>query len=95
MLKQNRHWLDRLADRADLPGEADVGQTVVELAGDRRVLIEHHRGVIQYGRNQICVRVRYGTVLVCGCELELARMTKQQLVICGRIDRVELCRRGK
>ena len=94
-MKQYRHWLDRLADQTDLPGEMDMGQTVVELAGDRRVLIEHHRGVIQYGHQQICVRVRYGTLLVAGEALELARMTKQQLVICGRIDRVELCRRGK
>ena len=94
-MKQNRHWLERLADQADLPGEMEMGKTVVELAGDRRVLIEHHSGVTQYGRTQICVRVRYGTVRILGCDLELARMSKQQLIISGRIDRVELCRRGK
>lgn len=94
-MKQNRRWLDRLADQADLPGEAGIGQPLVELAGDRRVLIEHHQGVIQYGKEQICVKVRYGTVLVTGCGLELARMTKEQLVICGRIDSVTLNRRRR
>lgn len=94
-MKQSRHWLDRLADQADLPGEAGIGQPLIELAGDRRVLIEHHQGVTQYGREKICVKVKYGTVAVCGCGLELARMTKGQLIICGRIDSVNLVRRGK
>lgn len=93
-LRENRHWLERLSEAADLPGENPPGQPIVELAGDRRVLIEHHRGVIQYGREQICVKVKYGTVTICGCGLELARMTKDQLVICGQIQSVSLCRRG-
>ena len=33
-------------------------------------------------------------VCVCGCHLELIHMTKEQLVICGRIDSVALQRRG-
>lgn len=94
-MKQNRRWLDRLADQADLPGEAGMGLPLVELAGDRRVLIERHQGVIQYGKEQICVKVRYGCVTVIGCGLELARMTKEQLIICGRIDGVRLERRGR
>lgn len=94
-MKQNRRWLDRLADQADLPGEAGFGAPLVELAGDRRVLIEHHQGVIQYGKEQICVKVRYGTVMVSGCGLELARMTKEQLIICGQIHSVTLQRRGR
>ena len=43
---------------------------------------------------QIVVKVKYGYVCVCGCGLELMRMTKEQLVIRGRIDGVTLQRRG-
>lgn len=93
-LKENRHWLDRLAEAADLPGENPPGQPIIELAGDTRVLIEHHRGVIQYGCEKISVKVKFGTVSICGYGLELAQMTKEQLVISGRIDSVTLCRRG-
>ncbi len=90
---KDRRWLDFLADQADLPGEAGLGQPLVELAGDRRVLIEHHLGVIQYGRECICVKVKYGAVSVEGCALELARMSREQLIICGRIDRISINRR--
>lgn len=93
-MRQKRDWLQRLTEGADLPGEASPALPLVELAGDRRVLIEHHRGVTQYGTDRICVNVKFGQVAVCGCGLELARMTREQLVICGRIDSVTLLRRN-
>lgn len=92
-LKEKMRWLDRLSEAADLPGENPPGQPIVEVAGDRRVLIEHHRGVVQYGSDKICVKVKFGTVCICGCALELAHMTREQLIISGRIDSVTLCRR--
>ncbi len=77
-------------DRLDLPGEPMPGQPVVEIAGTGRVLIEHHGGVTEYGCSRIRVKVGYGAVCVCGTDLELKRMTKDQLVIGGIIDCVSL-----
>lgn len=94
-MRSRKNWVERLADSADLSGEPMPLQPLVELAGDRRVLIENHRGVVQYSRERICVKVRYGTVAVCGCGLELSRMTKEQLVISGRIDAITVTRRGE
>ena len=37
----------------------------------------------------------FGRVLVCGENLELARMTQRQLVITGRVEGVTLMRRGR
>lgn len=88
-------WMQRLTDQMDLSGEPLPGVPVVELAGDRRVLIERHGGVTQYSREKICVKVRYGLVQVCGCGMELTRMTREQLVISGRIDSVHLLRRER
>ena len=85
---KGRMILQRLADGADLSAEPLPGQPIVEIAGDRRVLIENHFGVKEYSR------VKYGLVCVCGCDLELIRMTKEQLIISGRIDAVTLIRRG-
>ena len=92
-MSEKKRWMERLADSADLSGEPLPLEPLVELAGDRRVLIENHRGVVQYSREKICVKVRYGTVAVCGCGLELSRMTKERLVISGRIDSISLIRR--
>ena len=87
---KGRMILQRLADGADLSAEPLPGQPIV----DRRVLIENHFGVKEYSREKIGVKVKYGLVCVCGCNLELIRMTKEQLIISGRIDAVTLIRRG-
>lgn len=91
---RGRFLLDRLTEEADLAGEPLPGQPIVELAGDRRVLIENHFGVKEYGSQRITVKVKYGCVCICGCGLELQRMTREQLVICGRIDSVTVQRRA-
>ena len=92
-MNRSRGILDRLVEGADLPGEMLPGQPLVELSGDRRVLVENHRGVTEYSRERIGIRVSYGQVLVCGCGLELIRMSKEQLVITGRVEGITLCRR--
>lgn len=68
------------------------GVPLLELMGDGRVLIEHHKGVTQYDRDQICVRVRFGLLCVCGEDLCLSQMTKGQLVILGQIDCIRVLR---
>lgn len=87
------NWMQKIADDADLSSEPLPGMSIVEIAGDCRVLIEYHGGVTQYSRDRVCVKVQYGTVCICGCGLELKCMTHQQLVISGRIDCVQLQRR--
>ncbi len=83
-----------LWDRLDLPGESLPGQVVVEITGENRVLIEHHCGVREYSRERIGVKVKYGMLQVCGNCLELRCMTREQLVISGRIDCIVLKRRN-
>lgn len=90
-----KNWVQKIADDMDLTSEPIPGVPVVELAGNRRVLIERHGGVTEYNPERICVKVSYGQVCICGCGLELTCMTKEQLVISGCIDCVQLQRRGK
>lgn len=92
-MKGNTNWLQQLMDGMDLPGENLPKEPLIEIAGDRRVLVENHSGVTEYGREKIQIRVRYGQLCVCGGDLEMIRMTRQQLIITGRIDAVNLIRR--
>ncbi len=92
---QKKGILEKVALAVDLPGEAVPGSPLVEIAGDRRVLVENHRGVVQYGQTDIRLRVSYGYVKICGSNLRLVRMTRQQVIICGKIDDVSLCRGAK
>ena len=91
---QNRNWIQRIADGMELESETLPMLPLVELAGDKRVLIEHHGGIMEYSGERIGVKVRFGTVCICGEALEVIRMSAQQLIISGRIDCVQLHRRN-
>ncbi len=94
MNKKNNMW-ERMVMAADLTGEPAPKKPLVEIAGERRVLVENHRGVIGYGSQEICVKVCFGHLIISGNGLELVRMTREQLVVIGSIDSVRLCRGGK
>ena len=91
---RGRSFLERLAEETELAAEPLMGQSIIEISGDRRVLIENHLGVKAYGQEKIVVKVKQGSVCVCGCDLEILRMTREQLIIRGQIDGVTLRRRG-
>lgn len=65
---------------------------ILEIAGQCRVLLENHRGIIAYSPDQVTVRVQFGTYIIGGCGLKIAKMGKDQLIIQGRIDQVQLAR---
>ena len=87
-------FMEQLTNAADLQDEPIPGLPLIEIAGERRVLIENHRGVIEYGSEQICVKVKFGSLRICGQNMELAKMTGEQLVITGAIESVTIRRRG-
>ena len=87
-------FLERFGENAELLEEPLPGQSIVEIAGDTRVLVENHMGVTAYAREKIVIRMKFGFLNVCGCGLEIIRMNRDQLVIRGRIHGVSLCRRG-
>ena len=87
-----KSFVEHIVANADLQDEPIPGLPLIEIAGDRRVLIENHRGVVEYGTQTIRVNVKFGQVCICGNGLELARMTRGQLVVCGYVEAVHLNR---
>ena len=92
-MKRNRTMFQRLAVEADVAADLIPGVPLVELAGDRRVLVENHRGVTEYGIHKICVLVSYGCLWIEGEHLKLSHMSRENLVICGRIQSISLVRK--
>lgn len=63
---------------------------LIEMIGNRRVLIENHLGILIYSEHEIVVRVRTGCVCIAGTFLKLSMMSKEQLVITGCIREIKL-----
>ena len=80
---------DSSFDAAALPG-----LSLVEICGSKRVLIENHRGIVSYECNEIRVNVKDGHICVAGEGLMISKMSKERLVIVGKIHCVKLQGRG-
>ena len=66
---------------------------LMELTGDRRLLIENHRGILEYSQERISVQVKFGTVSIIGTGLELCYISEKQLIVVGEILEIVLERR--
>lgn len=84
--------VQKLVSSTDLEGEPLAGIPIIEITGDNRILIENHACIKEYSCNRIRVQVKYGQVVIDGSSLVVSRMSKEQLVINGGIDSVQLFR---
>jgi sporulation protein YqfC len=66
------------------------GISLVEICGQNRMLIENHRGIAEYEDQKIQINVSYGRIVVCGQNLKLRKMSKEKLVITGKICCINL-----
>lgn len=87
--------LSKVLISADLDAELNPRLPILEIAGNRQVLIENHQSVIGYSEESICIKVNYGCVCVNGCGLTLSKLSKDQLVIHGEIISVQLSQKAQ
>lgn len=92
-MRRDHSFFQWLSDGMDLPLDAASRKCIVEIAEDKRVLVENHQGVIEYCNGCIGIKVSFGLLKISGCGLELIQMTNDQLVIAGKIEEVKLIRR--
>lgn len=87
-------WMRHIIDRADLTDEILPGETIIEIVGEGRVLIEGHGGVSAYSEKCISVKVGYGVAEIRGSNLKLSQMSNAKLIISGEVSLVQLLRRN-
>lgn len=92
---KGRNYWEHLIEESRLDTEIIPAQPIVEISGSNRVLIENHFGVIAYSTERIQVRVKFGFLCVCGCSLDLVHMSKERLIIRGKIQMIVLNQEGK
>ena len=83
----------KLIDTAgSIDGSAELiaGHARLELIGNGRLMIENHKGIIEYGRERISVLTSGMTVIVTGVGLEISAMNDAAILLTGAINGLEL-----
>ena len=78
-------FLEKAADLFDLPQEVVAGMPRITVTGCRRVMVENHRGILEYGDREIQINGGRMVLTVRGSGLELRSLNTSELLVTGRI----------
>lgn len=65
-------------------------KTLLEILGTNRLIVEHHRGIVSYGPEELLIRATYGLLRIQGRELCIRCIRQGQLCVTGAIASVQL-----
>ncbi len=83
-------FAEGLSRLAGVPQEAFSAAPRITVSGGSRVLIEGHRGLLEYSAERIAASAAGCRVIVKGEGLGLEAMNAKELVVSGRLWAVEL-----
>lgn len=89
-MSKDESRLRRLAARLDIQPEAAFAAPRITLSGGARVLVEGHRGLLEYAPERIAAAGAGCRILIKGEGLRLETMDGGELVVSGRLWAVEL-----
>lgn len=88
-LKPNRLGA-KLAEFLELPLDTVVELPKMVVSGNQQLVIENHRGIIEYERSLIRVGTKLGEIKITGSDLALISVLKEELVITGKIEQIQM-----
>lgn len=94
-MRRDTPILRHLVQQSERSGIPLPHQSIIEIADDRRVLVENHAGVTQYALDQVGIHVKCGELIICGSSLHLEHMSRACLVVSGCIHSLRFERREK
>lgn len=89
MRNSNSNHGHNLVEKLELPQDIVLGVPILTMQGNAELMIENHRGLLQYDSDQIRVRTKTFAVQVEGKELSIQEYRKELLIIRGKIERIQ------
>ena len=83
--KRDSEILEKAAAVFDLPGEVVAGMPRMTITGCRRIFIENHHGILEYGENEIHINGGRVVIKLKGTQLALRSMSDSELLITGQL----------
>ena len=78
-----------LAENFTLSGAVMPGAAKVTVTAAKRLMVEGHHGILEYGNEHIAVSALPGKIHIYGTALSLSAMSSDTLILTGNISSVE------
>ena len=80
--------LGRIAEFVEVPPEALLNVSRVEIVGCLQVRVENHRGVEQFRPSQIILSLPEGRIVIDGQELAIGWVDREDVLVTGQVSGV-------
>lgn len=84
-----RREASRLDNILDIPKELSTNIPKVTILGFEQVLIENHKGILEYQDYFIRLNTYIGIININGFNLKLEEMTTDDIIVTGKIDSID------
>lgn len=86
---QKKGLKEKFTEVLELPKELVLDLPKLTMVGNKDMMIENYKGVIEYGSARIRINTGLGAVKITGEGLELKEITSEDIIISGKIQSVE------
>ncbi|HOJ77574.1 MAG TPA: YabP/YqfC family sporulation protein [Bacillota bacterium] len=80
----------KLAQFLDIPLDTAVDWPRLTLNANRNLVLQNHRGIIEYDQSLIRINTKFGELKIIGTNLALLSALKDEIVVEGKISKVEM-----
>ncbi len=77
--------IHRLTEILEIPPEVLVDVPRVEVVGHLQFRVENHRGLLQYERHRVVLRIPDGHLVVTGRDLVIGWIDRNELLVTGQV----------
>ena len=89
MLQRNKGHLQRLARMLDIPQDIVMDLPRITMLGNKQVLIENHKGIIEYTSSSVRIKINKGQLLINGSNLILGNLQIEQILVEGIVEEIK------
>lgn len=88
---QKKGLREKFTEVFELPKELILDLPKLTIIGNRDMMIENYKGVMEYGSARIRVNTGFGIIKITGTGLLIKEITSEDIIISGEIHALEFC----
>ena len=87
-MRKNTQW-QRLAGMLEIPQDIVLDLPRITMLGNRQLLVENHKGIIEYTPSLVRIKLNQGELLVIGKNLMLGNLQIEQILVEGTVGEIK------
>lgn len=86
-MRAKQSW-QKIARVLEVPQDLVMDLPRITMLGNQQILLENHRGIVEYTPTDIRINLSNGTLLIKGANMSLGNLQQDQLLIEGIVEEI-------